>query len=174
MKQKLHIILSIALVASLAVNGYLLYAQSQLQTSFDATLTALETKTTELSATVDTLTAENATLTAQIETANKTIEALTAENEALLLAQAAAAIPEPEPTPEPEPIAPVKPKPVAPKPEPPKPVAPTPEPEQPSGGYDANSGFDDWLNSQTTDKTQEELDQIKENASNQDGGGYLG
>ena len=51
MKQKLHIVLSIALVASLAVNGYLLYSQNQLQTSFNETLTALEVKTTELSAT---------------------------------------------------------------------------------------------------------------------------
>ena len=122
MKNKVHIILATALIASLAVNGYLLYSQNQYQASFNEKLTALEEKNIQLTVTVDTLTAENATLTAQLETANKTIETMTAEIEASVEVEI------------------TTPKPVAPKPVAPK---PTPEPTPDAGDSDGD-GIPDW------------------------------
>ena len=83
MKNKSTIILSVALVGSLAVNGYLLFTQNQNQVDFNNQLIAIEEKNNTLSSKIDSLSAENATLTNDLKIANATIETLPAENKEL-------------------------------------------------------------------------------------------
>ena len=134
MKNKSTIILSVALVGSLAVNGYLLFTQNQNQVDFNNQLIAIEEKNNTLSSKIDSLSAENATLTNDLKIANATIETLPADNK-----EFPPVVDEPKETPklkEPE-----KPKePVKPVETPKEPVKPVETPKEPVKPVE-DSGF---------------------------------
>ena len=132
MKNKSTIILSVALVGSLAVNGYLLFTQNQNQVDFNNQLIAIEEKNNTLSSKIDSLSAENATLTNDLKIANATIETLPAENKEL-----PPVVDEPKETPKPK--EPVKPK-ETPKETVKEPVKPVETPKEPVKPVE-DSGF---------------------------------